>query len=103
MSNETDWTAIINEEAPPRTVIRAIAEAMDADTYTREGKAVPDHRTRLAAAQTLVLHSRGRPAEAPETKPISDRKSGLADLMELLDDPEIAQRVAEKIAKAKAE
>jgi hypothetical protein len=93
MGHETDWSSVIDDHAPPAEIIQTIADAMDADTYTREGKAVPDHRTRLAAAQTLLMHRRGRPAEAPEPKPVGDRKAGMADLLALLDDPEVVARI----------
>lgn len=84
MDSDTDWSSVIDKHAPPSDIIQTIAEAMDADTYTREGKSVPDHRTRLAAAQTLLLHRRGKPAEAPENIPPKPQGSAIADLNERL-------------------
>lgn len=101
MPTETDWPSIIDEHAPPEEIIKALAAAMDADTYTREGKAVPDHRTRLAAAQTLLLHRRGKPSEAPGPKDDGGDKGG-SDLLSLLSDPEYAAKVEAALAKAKA-
>jgi hypothetical protein len=83
MATETDWSAVIDEHAPPEDIIKALAAALDADTYTRDGRPVADHRTRLAAAQTLLLHRRGRPAEAPEPKsPAKSIDEEFADLKE---------------------
>lgn len=101
MAIETDWSEVIDQHAPPEDIIKALADALDADTYTREGKVVPDHRTRLAAAQTLLMHRRGRPTEAPEPKR-NGGDAGGKDLLELLSDPEYAAKVEAALAAAKA-
>jgi hypothetical protein len=93
MSNkEIDWSGIIDEAIAPEKLIETIAEAaLHADTYTKGEAVVADYRTRLAAAQTLLLHRRGRPAEAPEPK--RDAGGGGTDLLDLLQNPEYAAKV----------
>jgi len=82
---KTDWESIIDAAVPPEKIIETLADAMlHADNYTKGEAVVPDYRTRLQAAQTLLLHRRGKPSEAPEPKP--DKEGGTRSVTDLSDD-----------------
>lgn len=68
MANDIDLASIIDRIAPMERIITALGNALEAETWTREGNNVPDHRTRTAAAQALMAYRLGRPGEAPEPK-----------------------------------
>jgi hypothetical protein len=90
--NEAKWEEIIDAAISPEKLIGTIADAaLHADTYTRSEAVVPDYRTRLQASQTLLLHRRGRPSEAPEPK--RDTGGGGTDFIDLLRDPEYRAKV----------
>ena len=93
---------MIDEVIPPKEIVQKLAEtARSAVCLGRTEASIIDYKTRLAALQTLLLHRRGRPAEAAETAPednggsrtreqvLADLRSNpdaLAALREMLDD-----------------
>lgn len=95
MGADIDWAAELDKAATPNRVCSALARALDAQTVGKDGNPTPDYRTQLQAALGYLAHRRGRPAEAPEPKPSSDRKAGMADLLALLEDPEVVARIEE--------
>lgn len=101
-AKDVNWAEIIDAEMEPQEIIRTIAQAaLNAENYTKGEAVVPDYRTRLAAAQTLLMHRRGKPSEAPADPKAGSEEAGKADLLSLLEDPEYAARVEAALAAAK--
>jgi hypothetical protein len=78
--------AVIDKEAPADRIIKALADALTADTVHRDGSRGPDHRTRVQAATKLLEYRIGRPIERTEIKQEITHK-GEEEVMRVLDSP----------------
>jgi hypothetical protein len=74
--------AEIDQQAPAKRSIKALADALTADQVNRDGSRGPDHRTRVSAALALLQYRVGRPIERSEVISVNldaDAATGLAE------------------------
>lgn len=79
-----EWTDALLNGTDKSRVVATLMEALTAYTLDKGGNPVPDHRTRVTAANLLLMHGRGKPQEAPEVK--TDEGQGTRSVTDLSDD-----------------
>ena len=90
----------IAADAPPDRIARTLSDALSADQVSRSGAVLPDHKTRIAAAQLLLNYSVGRPVERIESISVNldaDSSIGLAE--RLANSPALLKSLKEIISK----
>ena len=78
----TALSQVIAAEAPADRIIKALSDALAADTVNRDGTRSPHHAVRISAALALLEYSVGRPVARSEIISIdasADASVGLQD------------------------
>ncbi len=92
---------VIDREAPPERIIKALADALEADMANRDGTRGPDHRTRTQAAALLLQYRIGRPVERQEVISVNlDADSAVGMQERLRQSPSLREALKAQIAAA---
>lgn len=91
----------LESELAPALIARAIAGALTADAVTKSGARIPDHRTRLAAAELALNYLVGRPAQRTETLNINvDAQPGIDLVERLRSSPALREQLRKHLTEA---
>ncbi|MCB1130172.1 MAG: hypothetical protein KDN05_03525 [Verrucomicrobiae bacterium] len=74
----------LEEEIPEARIARVLSDAMAADLVNRDGSRGPDHKTRLAAAETALAYRVGLPIRREESVVVNVDPAGSDDIKERL-------------------
>jgi len=58
---------VLADEIPESRIVEALSNALTAELVNRDGTRSPDHKTRLAAAETALAYRHGLPVRREET------------------------------------
>lgn len=89
----------LEEEIPESRIARVLSDAMAADIVNRDGSRGPDHKTRLAAAETALAYRIGLPVRREESVVVNLNAEQGDDLKErLARSPALRRALAEMLA-----
>ncbi len=93
----------LDREIPAATIARAIAAALVAETVTKAGVKIVDHRSRLEAARLALSYRIGLPVQRTETVNVNldaDSAAGIQDRLEK--SPALREQLRRTLAEADA-
>lgn len=93
--------AALEIELPAAQIARAIGEALSATTVTKAGVAIPDHRTRMQAAELGLSYLVGRPTARTEAININlDADAAMGIEERLAKSPALREQLRRSLAAA---
>ncbi len=93
----------LDKEVPAEAIAKAIAAALTAETITKSGVRVIDHRSRLEGARLALAYKLGLPVQRSESVTIAlDADSALGIEERLAKSPALREQLRRSLAEADA-